>query len=88
MRWLRWLFVWGAPVAIVFHVAVSRAESGIVRGAGLGIIIVYLLLYTYLAHAKCPHCAEPYYGSWRGSFYLPWTVFRRRPPCCSCGARV
>jgi hypothetical protein len=88
MRWLRWLFIWGAPVAIAFHVAVSRAEHGVVRGAGLGIVIVYLLLYTYLAHVKCPHCGEPYFGSWRGSLYLPWTLFRRRPACGSCGERV
>ena len=86
LRLYRLVFLWGAPVAIAFHWGTSRSEVALLRGTGLGVVILYLLLFTLLAHAPCARCGAPFFGDWLSQVWGPWRIFRRRPACGACGA--
>ena len=88
LRLYRTSFLWGLPVVIAFHWATSRSEVAVLRGSGLALMILYLLLFTLLAHAPCPRCGAPFFGDWLSAVWGPWRIFRRRPTCGACGASL
>ena len=85
LRTSRFLFLVGLPLAIGLHVATSRSGLPLLRGAGLGIIVVWLLYFLYLALAPCPQCGAAFFGRWLRNWQAPVGVFTRRPRCEGCG---
>jgi hypothetical protein len=88
LRWVRALFVFGLPLAIGLHMGVSRSEEPLLRAGGMAVIMVWLLLYTYLAHAACARCGDPFFGAFVGSIFCPTRLLTRRAHCRACDAEL
>lgn len=88
LRVTRAVFVLGLPFVVVLHVAISREEVAWLRGAGLLVIVVWLLLHLWLAYARCPSCRRSFFGSFAGQVWGAHRAFRLRPACASCEAAL
>ena len=88
LRVARAVFVLGLPFAPMLHVATSREEVAWLRAAGLLVIVVWLLLYLWLAYARCPCCRQSFLGSFAGPIWGAHRALRLRSACASCGAAL
>jgi len=88
LRVARAVFVLGLPFAMLLHVGTSRGEVPWLRAAGMVVIVVWLLLYLWLAYARCPSCGQAFFGSFLGQVWGPYRAFLLRPGCAHCGVAL